>query len=132
MRIYTGYEQYRRDMDKARVLDAKIRTTKAKLRTLPPQAKIAQMALLKELIGQRKLLPGLKERIRFRVSRAPAFYMNSPVHTQSTWQKDIDFSPSTNMATILGRIRPCSTQRLRAFLTNRSLGQYFNRNFKGK
>lgn len=132
MRIYTGYEQYRRDMDRAKILDAKIKTARARLRSLPPQMRIGQMVLLKGLIGQRKQYPGTKEQIRFRVAKAPAFYMNSPVHTQSTWQKDIIFSPSTNTANIMRRTRPCSMQKLRAFLTNRSLGQYFNRNFKGK
>lgn len=132
MKMYTGFVQYQRDRDRAKLLDAKIATAKAKLRTLPPPARVAMSALLKELTSERKKLPGKKEQIRFRVSRAPAYYMNSPVSAQSTWQKDIIYSPSTETANILRRTRPCSYRKLKAFLMNRSLGQYFNKNFRGK
>lgn len=132
MKRYTGFQQYLTDIAKAKALDAKILTTQAKLRIVPPQARMVYMTYLNKLKMERKSLPGKKERVMFRVGKAPAYYMNSPVRSQSTWQTDVTYFPSTNSAIIFNKNRPCSFQKLRNFLMNRSLGQYFNKHFKGK
>ena len=124
-------DAYLIDVERRKLLERQYKSLSLRARIPGPQQAAIRAQMLRLRNALRQLPDPNKDTTDFTPMLATYYYSNTPGQSSSTWVRQVTFNPRMNNIRI-NRKYDCPANRtvLRLMMSSKSLGRYFNRQFR--